>query len=183
MALTQGKIRIIGGQWRRRIITFPYHTDLRTTPDRIRETVFNWLGQDLTGLSCLDLFAGSGVLGFEAASRGAEHVVMIESDTKTVKTLRENKEKLNATQVELVRMDALAFVASDPGHFDIIFLDPPYRLELLPELLQALPPCLNHNGRVYIETGEAYTPNQQWHVKRCGKAGKVYYQLLELENG
>jgi len=183
MALTPGKVRIIGGQWRRRIITFPSHTDLRPTPDRVRETVFNWLGQDLSGLHCLDLFAGSGVLGFEAASRGAKQVVMVESDPKVSKALQENKEKLNATQIELAKMSALEFIVADLRQFDIIFLDPPYRQKLLPELLPALASRLDHNGRVYIETGEAWVPDQQWLVKRSGKAGKVFYQIMGLTNG
>src|SRR4030066_123649 len=101
MALIQGKVRIIGGHWRSRLLTFPNRPDLRPTPDRIREAVFNWLGQDLSGLSCLDLFAGSGALGFEAASRGAEQVVMIDADARIYRALQENKERLQATQVEL----------------------------------------------------------------------------------
>lgn len=183
MALTPGKVRIIGGQWRRRIITFPSQTDLRPTPDRVRETVFNWLGQDLSGQNCLDLFAGSGVLGFEAASRGAKHVVMVESDPKISKTLQENKEKLNATQIELIKMNALEFIVADLRQFDIIFLDPPYRQNLLPELLPALSSHLDHNGRVYIETGEKWAPDQQWLVQRNGKAGKVFYQIMGLTHG
>ena len=101
MALSQGKIRIIGGHWRSRIITFPHRTDLRPTPDRVRETLFNWLGQNLDGIRCLDLFAGSGALGFEAASRGAAQVVMLESDSFVFQALLENREKLKADQIEL----------------------------------------------------------------------------------
>ena len=88
MASNKGKIRIIGGEWRSRILTFPNQKDLRPTPDRVRETVFNWLGQDLSGRTCLDLFAGSGVMGFEAASRGAKQVVMVETDAVILKALR-----------------------------------------------------------------------------------------------
>ena len=126
MALMQRKVRIIGGQWRSRILTFPEHADLRPTPDRIRETVFNWLGQDLSGLICLDLFAGSGALGFEAASRGAALVVMIDVDARIFRALHENKEKLQATQVELIMMNAVNFMNSDIRKFDVIFLDPPH---------------------------------------------------------
>ncbi|MDH5479265.1 MAG: 16S rRNA (guanine(966)-N(2))-methyltransferase RsmD [Nitrosomonas sp.] len=183
MTLTQGKVRIIGGQWRRHLITFPDHADLRPTPDRVRETVFNWLGQDLSGIRCLDLFAGSGVLGFEAASRRAKQVVMVESDLKVFRTLLKNKEKLHATHVELVHMNALEFIVSDVRRFDIIFLDPPYRLELLPELLPTLMSRLDHNGQIYIETGKTWTPDSEWQIKRSGRAGKVYYQLLELAHG
>ncbi len=183
MASTQGKVRIIGGQWRRRTITFPDQADLRPTPDRVRETLFNWLGQDLTGLHCLDLFAGSGVLGLEAASRGAKQVVMVESDPKIYKALRENKEKLNATQIELVKTNALEFINTDTRQFDLIFLDPPYRSELLSDLMPTLPSHLDHNGLVYLETGNQWIPDQQWQVKRHGKAGKVFYQILELTHG
>jgi 16S rRNA (guanine(966)-N(2))-methyltransferase RsmD len=181
MVLVRGKIRIIGGLWRSRLLTFPANPDLRPTPDRIRETVFNWLGQDLTGLSCLDLFAGSGALGFEAASRGASQVVMVDADTKIYQTLHENKEKLQALQVELKMMNALNFLNSNVRKFDVIFLDPPYRLELLPKLLPLLPSHLEKSGLVYTETKGTWLADKQWRVKRSAKAGTVYYQLLELE--
>lgn len=182
MAIKQGKVRIIGGQWRSRIITFPDLPDLRPTPDRIRETVFNWLGQDLSGLNCLDLFAGSGVLGFEAASRGAESVVMIDADAKVHRALQENKQKLQAAQVELLLMNALNFLASDARKFDVIFLDPPYRLECLPELLPKLAAHMKFDGLVYAESKGVWIPDQQWIVRRSAKAGVVHYQLLELKS-
>jgi 16S rRNA (guanine(966)-N(2))-methyltransferase RsmD len=141
--------------------------------------VFNWLGQDLSGRSCLDLFAGSGTLGFEAASRGAEQVVMIEADVKIYKALDENKQKLQAMQVQLVMIDALSFLNSDERKFDVIFLDPPYRLGLLPELLPLLPAHLKKDGLVYAENKNIWIPDDQWHVKRSAKAGAVHYQLLE----
>jgi 16S rRNA (guanine966-N2)-methyltransferase len=178
MAL-QGKVRIIGGQWRSRLITFPDLADLRPTPDRIRETLFNWLGQDLSGLNCLDLFAGSGALGFEAASRGAEQVVMVESDARAFKALQENKAKLQAAQIQLIRVNALEFIASDLQHFDIVFLDPPYRLELLPELLPLMSTHLKKTAQVYIETRATWIPDTQWHVRRSGRAGAICYQLIE----
>ncbi|MCE7914220.1 MAG: 16S rRNA (guanine(966)-N(2))-methyltransferase RsmD [Nitrosomonas sp. PRO4] len=180
MALTRRKVRIIGGQWRSRILVFPEHADLRPTSDRIRETVFNWLGQDLYGLACLDLFAGSGALGFEAASRGAGLVVMVEFDVNIFRSLRENKEKLRATQVELVMMNAINFINSDLRKFDVIFLDPPYRLGLLSGLLPLLPRHLELNGLVYTETPRAWVPDNQWNVRRSARAGAVHYQLLEL---
>lgn len=179
MAAVQGKVHIIAGCWRSRLIVFPDRPDLRPTSSRIRETIFNWLGQDLSGLCCLDLFAGSGALGFEAASRGAAQVVMVDTDSRAYKALYENKQKLQATQVELVMMNALNFINSDTRKFDVIFLDPPYRLELLSELLPLLPPHLADGGLVYIETGGAWMPDAQWHVKRSAKAGTVHYQLLE----
>src|SRR5687768_6483391 len=104
------EVRIVGGEWRSRRIRFTPRADLRPTPDRVRETLFNWLGQDLTGLACLDLFAGSGALGFEAASRGAKRVVMIERDRAACDSLQQNREALGAGAVEVVRRDALEFV-------------------------------------------------------------------------
>lgn len=182
MTSIQGKVRIIGGQWRSRLITFPKQPDLRPTPDRIRETLFNWLGQDLEGTQCLDLFAGSGVLGFEAASRGAGHVVMVESSSIVYKSLLINKDKLKAEQVELERMDVSTFLASDSRQFDVIFLDPPYRRESVPELLAQLSTHLIKSGQVYFETESKWMPGEPWKIRRSGKAGKVNYQLLELYN-
>ena len=179
--MIQNKVRIIGGEWRSRIIAFPGSPDLRPTPDRVRETLFNWLGQDLSGKTCLDLFAGSGVLGFEAASRQAARVVMVESDPRIFKALQISSQKLGAEQVELVAMDALKFITSDWRVFDIIFLDPPYRLELLPELLPLLPPHLAKNGLVYMESENLPAPDAGWQVWRSGRAGKVNYQLVNLK--
>src|SRR3954471_14283769 len=105
MATAKNQVRIIGGAWRSRLIAFSPRADLRPSPDRVRETLFNWLGQDLTGLTCLDLFAGSGALGFEAASRGASRVVMVERDRTAFESLRSNREFLDARQVEVVRAD------------------------------------------------------------------------------
>src|SRR3954465_14317228 len=102
MPAAKNQVRIIGGEWRSRLIVFPPRADLRPTPDRVRETLFNWLGQDLTGKSCLDLFAGSGALGFEAASRGARRVVMVERDRAAFEALRANKATLEGHQVEVV---------------------------------------------------------------------------------
>jgi 16S rRNA (guanine(966)-N(2))-methyltransferase RsmD len=179
--LIQNKVRIIGGEWRSRIITFPGSPDLRPTPDRVRETLFNWLGQDLSGKTCLDLFAGSGALGFEAASRWAARVVMVESDPKILKALQTSSQKLRAEQIELVAMDALKFIASDRRVFDVIFLDPPYRLKLLPELLPLLPPHLVKDGLVYVEGENLSELAAGWRVWRSGQAGKVSYQLLKSE--
>lgn len=182
MATAVGKIRIIGGHWRSRLIHFPDRADLRPTAGRIRETLFNWLGQDLTGLNCLDLFAGSGVLGFEAASRGAQSVVMIENDSIALRFLQENKEKLQATQVSLLKTDAIEFIQSDTRKFHVIFLDPPYRLDLLPKLLKTMPRMTEERGKVYIESNDYWTQESPWTVIRNGKAGEVYYQLLENIN-
>ena len=175
----RNKIRIIGGQWRSRILTFPDGADLRPTPDRVRETVFNWLGQDMAGRSCLDLFAGSGAMGFEAASRGAASVVMVESNPAVLQALKFNLGKLGAEHIELVAMNALKFVGSDRRRFDVIFLDPPYRLNLLPKLLPRLDPHLAREGLVYLETDNFQEPDKDWLVWRNGLAGKVHYGLLK----
>jgi len=180
MGVNRGRVRIIGGYWRSRVITFPEHSNLRPTPDRVRETLFNWLGQDLSGMSCLDLFAGSGALGFEAASRGAVCVVMIESDSGVFQALLKNRENLEAGQVELVQMDAFSFLDFDRRQFDVIFVDPPYRLALLPEILPYLLRRLTKDGLVYLETDQSWMHDERWRVWRTGKAGKVNFQLLEL---
>src|SRR6476661_5335391 len=111
------RVRIIGGRWRSRLVKFPPTMSLRPTPDRVRETLFNWLGQRLDGLSCLDLFAGSGVLGFEAASRGAARVVMVERDRDTAKQLRESAAELEAAQVEVVAGDGLEYLERVAGRY------------------------------------------------------------------
>ncbi|HJV94446.1 MAG TPA: 16S rRNA (guanine(966)-N(2))-methyltransferase RsmD, partial [Albitalea sp.] len=120
-----GRLRIIGGRWRGRRLEVPESEGLRPTPDRVRETLFNWLGRDLSGLACLDLFAGSGVLGFEAASRGAARVVMVERERETLEQLRANRAALDALQVEIVPGDAFEYLARGGERFDVVFLDPP----------------------------------------------------------
>lgn len=157
---------------------FPEEAHLRPTPDRVRETVFNWLGQDMSGRLCLDLFAGSGAMGFEAASRGAERVVMVESDRGIARALQSNMQNLEAEQVEVVTMDALKFVESDRCRFDVIFLDPPYRLGLLPDLLSRLGAHLAPEGMVYVENDNAVQPDANWQVWRNARAGNIYYQVL-----
>ena len=181
MLSNQNKIRIIGGKWRTRSITFSNSTGLRPTPNRVRETVFNWLGQDLTGTTCLDLFAGSGAMGFEASSRGAEQVVMVESDPKVFCTLQSNLQKLEAIQIEVVLIDALKFIASNQKLFDIIFLDPPYQLDLLSKMLSLILPHLKKHGIVYVEDCNLLEFGGDWLVWRYGRAGKVHYQLLKYE--
>jgi len=174
----KNKVRIIGGEWRSRIITLANSADVRPTPDRVRETVFNWLGQNLADKSCLDLFAGSGAMGFEAASRGAAQVVMVESDPEVLNSLKANIDKLGARQIQLVSMDALQFVDFALQRFDVIFVDPPYRLELLPKLLPKLSLRLAEDGLVYVENDSFFEPGPDWLVWRKGRAGGVYYQML-----
>ena len=175
-----GKVRIIGGHWRSRLISFPRLPDLRPTADRIRETLFNWLGQDLTGLDCLDLFSGSGALGFEAASRRANQVVMLENNAKAYQALQHNKHELQAEQIELIKEDALHFLHRDVRQFDVIFVDPPYRLELLSQILTILPLHLKENGLVYLKSNRQPMLGSEWQIKRQSRAGNVFYQLVEL---
>ena len=172
-------VRIIGGEWRRRLIHFPGAAELRPTPDRVRETLFNWLGQDLTGEICLDLFAGSGALGFEAASRGARQVVMVERDAQIFRALQATHAMLGAVQVELMRADALAFLRSDARRYGVVFLDPPYHLDLLPRLLPLLPRRLNGGARVYLEADRPPDLPKGYEVLRQSRAGRVHALLIK----
>src|SRR5205814_6302876 len=142
------------------------------------ETLFNWLGQTLCGLDCLDLFAGSGALGFEAASRGAQSVVMIEKQPKVLHALRETARVLGAVNVRLVQGDALEFLRDPGARFDVVFLDPPYRLGLSGKALELVPRALAAGGRVYVEDEAPLAAVQGWTVIRQGRAGQVHYHLL-----
>jgi 16S rRNA (guanine966-N2)-methyltransferase len=176
----RNRVRIIGGQWRSRIVRFPPAAQLRPTPDRVRETLFNWLGQRLDGLACLDLFAGSGVLGFEAASRGASRVVLVERDRDTARQLRESAEELGATQVEVVAGDGLDYLGRDDGRYDVVFLDPPYASDLAQRAFDRLAARVNAGGRVYAESAAPLEPAAPWSVVREGRAGAVRYALFEM---
>jgi 16S rRNA (guanine(966)-N(2))-methyltransferase RsmD len=175
------EVRIIGGAWRSRRIRFAPRAELRPTPDRVRETLFNWLGQDLTGRSCLDLFAGSGALGFEAASRGAARVVMVERDARARASLEENRDALGALQVEVVRADALEFVCRTREAYDVVFLDPPFSIDYWSRLVPLLPALLGQDARVYCESRARVEWPAGWSVEREGRAGRVAYQLLKWD--
>jgi 16S rRNA (guanine966-N2)-methyltransferase len=179
MHFSKGRVRIIGGQYRSRLLRVAARPGLRPTPDRVRETLFNWLGQDLSGAACLDLFAGSGALGFEAASRGASRVVLIESDRAALKTLEESRIALGAAQVEIIGGDAGAYLERARERFDVVFLDPPFRQNALPALLERLPRRLAPGARVYVEAAGALEPGEAWRELRRSRAGQVSYQLLE----
>jgi 16S rRNA (guanine966-N2)-methyltransferase len=176
---SKGRVRIIAGQYRGRRIAVPDKPDLRPTPDRVRETLFNWLGQDLSGRACLDLFAGSGALGFEAASRGAARVVMVENDRAVLGCLERSREAIGAANVRIVRADALEYLRDSDGRFDVVFLDPPFRQNALPALLEALPPRLAPGARVYVEAPAPCEPGETWRELKRSRAGQVSYQLLE----
>jgi 16S rRNA (guanine(966)-N(2))-methyltransferase RsmD len=173
------RLRIVGGTWRSRLLTFPDVVGLRPTPDRVRETVFNWLGQIMDGKRCLDLFAGSGALGFEALSRGARQIVMVERDSKVLRALKENASALKAENCEIVAGDALKFLEQEARRFDVIFVDPPYQMDLLPLVLPRLPPHLEDDGLIYTEADSPLEFAADWQVWRQGKAGMVHYYLLK----
>src|SRR5688572_30806678 len=179
MAAGRNRVRIIGGAWRGRIIAFGTGADRRPTPDRLRETLFNWLGQDLSGKACLDLFAGSGALGFEAASRGAKCVTMIERNPAAFRALQANAAALGAHAVELKRVDALEFLRTDNGFYDIVFLDPPFRADCVPQVLTALAPRLANGAMVHVEALRAPPLKPGWKVWRSGRAGAMTHQLLK----
>jgi len=151
---------------------------VRPSPDRVRETLFNWLGQDLEGWQVLDLFAGSGALGFEAASRGAARVVMIERHPQVLKVLRQNREVLGASVVEILHGDARRWPQQTAERFDLILADPPFADARPEELLAGLSTCLKPSGMVYLETPAAVVPAAGWQVLRAARAGQVHYQLL-----
>ena len=172
-------MRIIAGEHRGRRIAVPARPGVRPTPDRVRETLFNWLGQRLDGLACLDLFAGSGALGFEAASRGAVRVVLVEQDREAFQALLRTKELLRMTQAEIVHEDAFAYLRRASGEFDLVFLDPPFRQNALGAALEAVASRVVRQGRLYVEAPEPVDPGVRWHELRRSRAGQVSYQLLE----
>jgi len=177
------QVRIIAGQWRGRKLSFPDVQGLRPTSDRTRETLFNWLRPVLPEARCLDLFAGSGVLGFEAASRGAAQVIMVDNARDVVHALRENAKLLSASSVQICQQDAASYLAVGSGLFDVVFLDPPFDSpELLMQSISGLsaPGCLADGARVYIETpstaGEPVVP-KNWTLEKQKEAGQVAYHL------
>lgn len=176
------QLRIIGGRWRGTRLHFPHVAAIRPTPDRVRETLFNWLAPVISGSRCLDLFAGSGALGLEALSRGAREVVFVEQDPKVVGYLRETLARLDAPEGQVRAGDALQFLRADSSRFDIVFLDPPFGLKLLPALCAELQARghLAPDAFVYIESeaeaGEPVLP-AGWSLHRSKYAGKVGYHL------
>ncbi len=181
------QVRIIGGDWKRTPLPVPELEGLRPTPDRVRETVFNWIEhlqhRNWTGRRCLDLFAGTGALGFEAASRGAAEVTMVESHPAATRQLQASCDKLQATAIKVLRGDAVRQLATLSGPYDLIFLDPPYGLKLLPELLPRCARLLLPGGLVYAESDQPFAEPradwlQGWQVVRADKAGQVYFGLL-----
>ncbi len=177
----RNRVRIIGGEWRSRLVTFPDAQGLRPTPDRVRETLFNWLGQRLDGLAVLDLFAGSGVLGFESLSRGAARVVMVERDRRACEQLRANAQALAAEGLEIVAADALAWIGTGREKFDVAFIDPPYASGMAELALDKLPARLNPGARVYVESASRpVAQDERWKLLREGSAGAARFALYEF---
>ena len=177
------EVRLIGGQWRRSKLPVADKPGLRPTPDRVRETLFNWLGQDLAGWRVLDAFAGSGALGFEAASRGAAEVRLLERDPALARSLADSARRLKAETLHITRTDALAWMrAAAPAQFDLVLLDPPFDAGLQAPALAAAVPLLAPGGWLYLESPaplqdadrpDALAPRRQ------GRAGTVHYHLLQ----
>ena len=179
-----GEVRIIGGQWKRSKLPLAKLADLRPTPDRVRETLFNWLGQDLSGWRCVDAFAGSGALGFEAASRGAASVVLCESNSACVEAMTKSQAKLGAAQIRIQRGDGLALLRQQaPQSLDLVFLDPPYDFPQYDQMLAASHACIKDSGHVYLEAGKAWSEADLaalgWRLKKHLKAGAVHAHLLQ----
>lgn len=173
------RIRITGGEWRSRLIQVLDAQGLRPTPDRVRETLFNWLGQDLSGWRCLDLFAGSGVLGIECASRGAAEVVLVERDQGAFARLKQNAALFACERLGLQRADALEFATKSGLTFDLVLLDPPYRQGWLERVAPLLPALAQPGMRVYAEAEYRIESLGNWRTVKRGQAGQVFYHLLE----
>ncbi len=180
-----GEVRIIGGQWKRSKLPVADKPGLRPTPDRVRETLFNWLGQDLTGWRCVDAFAGTGALGFEAASRGAQQVQLVEQDTTLIAQLKKIKEQLKADAVQVQRGDGIAALKQlPPASADLIFLDPPFDAELFDAAVQAAARAVAPGGYIYLEAPSVWGEEQLTPLRltlyRHLKAGAVHAHLLQL---
>lgn len=179
-----GEIRIIGGQWKRTKLPVANRPGLRPTPDRVRETLFNWLGQDLTGWRCVDAFAGTGALGFEAASRGAAEVLMVEQEGALVTQLQTLQTKLEAKSVQVRRGDGVAALRQlAPTSIDLVLLDPPFDAPLYENALRAAAAAIKPDGFVYLEASAQWTDEALAAVglvlRRHMKAGVVQAHLLQ----
>lgn len=181
-------LRIIGGEWRSRRIRFPGLKGLRPTPDRVRETLFNWLAPDLAGSRCLDLFAGSGALGLEALSRGAASVTFVEREREAADRLRETATQLAPKRATVLHADAITWLGGPSQPFDIVFVDPPFDSGLLPVALRALESggWLMPAARIYLEGPAKAGPPELpggWILHRSGRAGAVGYHLARRQPG
>ena len=178
------EVRIIGGTLRRSKLPVADLPGLRPTPDRVRETLFNWLGQDLTGWRCIDAYAGSGALGFEAASRGAASVLLLERDPRLVRSLRASRERLGAGAVSVEPADALAWLRrAAPASADLVFIDPPFEANQFDAALAAAAPVVVPGGYLYLEADrpfdDAAVAPHGLRVHRQARAGAVHFHLLQ----
>lgn len=178
-----GEVRIIGGLYKRSKLPVASKPGLRPTPDRVRETLFNWLGQDLSGWRCADIYAGTGALGFEAASRGAAEVLICEQDPALVVQLKTAQDKLKATMVRIERGDGLSALRRlSAGSMQVVFLDPPFESNAYESALQAAAHAIAPTGLVYLEAPKAWSDEELaplgLKVHRSGKAGAVHFHLL-----
>ena len=179
MSSKKNVVKIIGGSWKRKNIFFHDADGLRPTLNRVRETLFNWLGQDLSEKNCLDLFSGSGILGFESLSRNAQSCILVDNNTLTISGLTDNKNNLNAKNALIVNSTAETFLKNNNELFDIIFVDPPFASFDVYPLLIEIKNHLNSKGIIYLEMNERYSSNELKILKHS-KAGKVYFYLLSL---
>lgn len=175
---TAQRVRIIGGRFRGRVVRFPKGASVRPTPDRVRETLFNWLGQDLAELSTLDLFAGSGALSLEALSRGAAEAVAVDRDPGLVRALAETARAFGATGLAAHAADARTWLAGDRRRYHVIFLDPPFGDDPWSWLLPACAERLAAAGFIYAEAARELTPPPSLILHRHARAGQVHYHLL-----
>lgn len=185
MGVRPGSYRIIAGAWRGRRLPIPELPDLRPTPDRVRETLFNWLAPVLPGACCLDLFAGAGALAFEAASRGAARVIAVDQNRVVTEFLRREVERLGANVIDVVSAEALAFLQGAVTPCDIVFLDPPYAAHLLSPAMASLQAhaWVASGSRVYIEHAAREMPPELpagWRYHRSKRAAQVSYHLVEV---
>ncbi|MEQ8662891.1 MAG: 16S rRNA (guanine(966)-N(2))-methyltransferase RsmD [Gammaproteobacteria bacterium] len=180
MAGARGAVRIIGGRWRGTRITVGATPGLRPSADRVRETLFNWLAPCLDGARCLDLYAGSGVLGFEALSRGAAAAVLVERDAAAAVALTQLAARLGTGAAEVVRADVLDFLATPARPFDIVFVDPPFAADVRPQVLARLTRgWLAPHALVYLESArEAADPAAPWQVYKSGTTRQASYKLI-----
>ncbi len=181
--MPSGSLRIIAGRWRRRRISFDSKADIRPTTDSARETLFNWLQGAIEGAVCLDLFAGSGALGFEALSRGAKEVVLVDSDRRCVRSLNQTAADLESNDCSIVQKDGLVFLRQTGRHFDIVFLDPPFRTQLAIRALSLLhsEECLSPDARIYLETEREFSEmnlEKDWNIVRHFRSGSRCHYLL-----
>ena len=182
----KNNLRIIGGKWRSRRIQFLNSKKIRPTPDRVRETLFNWLANHIEGAVCLDLFAGSGALAFEAVSRGAKHAILVEEDAKIVVQLNQQKEIFKTNAIEIKQQNALKYIQADTKQYDIVFLDPPFNSDLLEKTVMLLMErqLLSSKGLMYVESAANISVPEPLNTLTCVRekiSGEVRYALYTPE--